>query len=260
MRIVIDISLKVISVDEGSSVLNIILAAMSTIGSCGANSNIQYFENAKEHIIKAVDAAESNKDITEFIPSHLLVYFNQIGKGLRDDESMDLSPNTIYNATLNKTTRKRLVLASSATGEIFFDLKVFASVPEVDKDKNTFTIIFNDGQRVTSQTPKEFKKIILEAFYDYESKRKIKIEGVGLYNKFDKLIKIEEIKHITLLDSLDVFSRIHDLSKLQDGWYNGEGKSLSLANLTWFAETFETYYDTTLKLPYLYPTVYVFYS
>lgn len=247
-----DVTLKIAGVGEGSAIPKIMLAALMSTGAI--SPYLPYFEKAKENIILAVDAAEHDKNVTEFIPTQLLGYFNIIGRGLRADESIILRPGSEKNGVLNKETRKKLVLASSSVNEIFYEMTAIASIPEVDKDKNTFTIISN-GQRVVSKLPRSHKKEIIEAFGDFESRRKVKIQGVGKFNRADRLLSIEKVKHVVLLDALDINSRLEELSQLPDGWNNGEGKEINKKDLEWFADFFDTSYDTTLPLPYLYPTL-----
>jgi hypothetical protein len=248
-----EVSLKLARISEGSAIPALMLAAATIAGQ--PNPNLPYYEKAKERIIKAVDAAETNSNITSHIPGHLLTYFNRIGKGLREDEVIDLSPDTSYKALLNKSTRKKLVLASSLINEILYEMVIIASVFEVDKQRETFTVVFGGGQKVVSRIPKEHKKAILKAFDNYENKTKIKINGIGKFNKQDRLINIDAIKHISILDPLDINARIDELSYLKDGWYNGEGVAPHRSLLKVFNEYFEAFYDATLPLPYLYPTI-----
>ncbi len=84
---------------------------------------------------------------------------------------------------------------------------------------------------------------------------KVILNGLGKYNKNDKLEGFERIEHITIIDSLDVSERIEEISKLEDGWLNGEGKSPAKENLIWFTNIFEDNFKSSLALPYLYPTI-----
>lgn len=247
-----DVSLKLAGINEGSAIPALMFAASTLVGNV-SNPNMPYYEQAKERIIQAVSAAENNGNITSHIPRHLLVYFNQIGKGLRDDETIDLSPNTNAKAYINKGTRKKLVQASTSTNEILYEMVIVATIPEVDKQKQTFNIIFGSGQKVSTRIPKEHKQEILKAFDTFEARTKVKITGTGRFNDQDRLIGIEVIKHIEILDPLDITARIEELSYLKDGWFNGEGFALPLEFLQWFNHNFLKYYDTTLPLPYLYP-------
>jgi hypothetical protein len=54
--------------------------------------------------------------------------------------------------------------------------------------------------------------------------------------------------------SLDVGSRLTELSLLQDGWLNGEGCVLSRDGLLRLGKSFDALFDAGLPLPFLYPT------
>lgn len=246
------ISLKLASVDEGSVIPKIILAA-SLIGFF-PNENYQYFEKAKQEIFKTIDAAATGKVIIGFIPENLLGYFNTIGKRLRDDETIDFSPNTSLQATLNKTSRKKLVLASSNISEVTNETKVYAFIPEADKSKQTFTMLLDNGQKIVAQIPLQHFTIIMEAFNNYEKKSKVAVSGIGRFNKYDKLESFESIEHIDILDPLDLGNRLEEIGLLQEEWLNGEGIAPKKEALDWFAKIFESNYDANLPLPYLYPT------
>lgn len=54
--------------------------------------------------------------------------------------------------------------------------------------------------------------------------------------------------------SLDVRSRLKELSRLQEGWLNGEGHVLSKEGLLRLGKSFAASFDAGLPLPFLYPT------
>lgn len=53
----------------------------------------------------------------------------------------------------------------------------------------------------------------------------------------------------------NVPSRLKELTALQDGWLNGEGKALDKKEIRWFVEMFERFFPNDLPFPYVYPTV-----
>lgn len=65
----------------------------------------------------------------------------------------------------------------------------------------------------------------------------------------------KSIKHMATLNPLDIPARLNELSKLENGWLNGEGIAPKKEHLLWFSEVFEDNFDTALLLPHLYPTV-----
>ena len=67
--------------------------------------------------------------------------------------------------------------------------------------------------------------------------------------------RAQRVDDFAVLDPLDVGSRLDELSRLEDGWLNGEGKALSPDGLRWLAECFDRYFSEELQLPCLCPTV-----
>ena len=70
----------------------------------------------------------------------------------------------------------------------------------------------------------------------------------------DRLKEIESVEHISPLDPLDVTLRLEALAALRDGWLDGKGLAPNHTGMDWLATTFEDNFDTSLVLPYLYPT------
>ncbi|CCQ96694.1 hypothetical protein CULT_480023 [[Clostridium] ultunense Esp] len=63
------------------------------------------------------------------------------------------------------------------------------------------------------------------------------------------------MEHVILLDSLNVPTRLEELSLLKDGWFDGEGKALDKNGIKWFADLFTRFYPDELPLPYVFPTI-----
>ncbi len=247
------VSLKLSSLENGSAIPKILLVS-STLG-LFPSQNTQYFEKARDQIIKSIDAAAKNENISHFIPENLLGYFNRIGKRLKDDETIDFSPNSVYDAKLTKAIRKKLVLSSSKIHEVVSEVTVRGTIPEADKSKQTFTIQLDAGQRIIADLKPPHQQAILTAFDKYEEKCHVLVSGVGRFDKYDKLIRFESIEHISILDPLDVVTRLNEIAELEDGWLNGEGIGPDKKALQWFAETFDDNYEGALPLPLIFPTL-----
>ena len=99
------------------------------------------------------------------------------------------------------------------------------------------------------------KDKVFTAFNEYKNKTYVSLKGVALYNWNDKLSKIEEIEYIDVLDPLDVSLRINNLLKLGSNWYEGQGKQLNQNLLITFGDLFNSYFDSKLPLPAIFPTV-----
>ena len=76
----------------------------------------QYFVEARDAIIDAIAAAETDSLTAEHLPENCLEYFDRIGRRLREEESIEFtSPARTNPARLTKASRRRLVLASQMT-------------------------------------------------------------------------------------------------------------------------------------------------
>lgn len=252
------ISLQLAQIQEGSVVPKILLvASMATANptiDIFPNSNIHYFDQAKERILKTIDAAGRDEK-QQYIPENLLAYFNKIGKHLHEDETIDFSPSDDkLNAKLNNSTRKKLVLSSAKNKQFTKEVQIYAIVPELDKDKRSFTISHID-QRISLPLSELHYEAVLKAFMEYEQRSLIFIKGIGRYNSADKLEAFESIENLEILESSEVSVRLNYLSELEDGWYHGEGLAIDKDGLDWFLLSYENYYDKNLMQPAIFPTV-----
>jgi hypothetical protein len=57
----------------------------------------------------------------------------------------------------------------------------------------------------------------------------------------------------SLLDDLDIASRLADLKKIKDGWLDGAGRAPSHEGLDWLARVLKDRYPNYLPRPYAYP-------
>jgi hypothetical protein len=255
------VSLKLYGVGEGSAIPKIALIyAMTTTQVASPEielfpeTNYTYFEEARDRIFQGIEAANSGGNIKEFIPESLLGYFNKIGKRLKEDEAINFNPASSTNTKLDRSTRKKLVLASSLIKQVTEEITLIALIPEVDKSKRTFTLMLDGAQRITVEIPPSHISIILKAFDEYEKKCRVSIKGIGRFNEQDKLEGFELIEGISIIDPLDVFLRLEEISTIKNGWLNGEGLAPSKENLNWFATMFEGHFNMNFPLPYIFPT------
>jgi len=252
------ISIKLVSIEEGSAIPKLALFfSCATVGLFPPAIQQAYFEKARDSLINAIEAANGNKAVTGILPENLLGYFEQIGRGLLDDESIEFKgPGSGKKAVLNKETRKRLILASSKTQSYTEEIdRLIGAIPEVDQDRNTFTILTSEGEKVQAPLEPFNREIVFNAFNKFTDGEKVTIKGIGQYNRAGKLIKLDSIEEIQLLDELDIGLRLSELLKLKDGWMDGKGKAIESTSTEWFLKGFCEYYEANLPLPRLFPTL-----
>jgi hypothetical protein len=248
------LALKLTGVGEGSAIPQMSLFVDSN--QLFPPENQYYFEQARDNVINAINAAEHDEPITQHMPEFLLGYFDRIGRSLRDLECIEFDPqNTTRPARLTKATRRKLILASSQVQELTEDVILRGAIPEADQGKMTFELQVINGPRVIAPIATQHMQTVLEAFNGYKQGARILLQGIGRYNRYDRLQSLEAVEHLSLLDSNDVTARLEELRALRHGWLDGKkGFAPNNMGLDWLANGFKTHFPDGLPLPYLYPT------
>lgn len=248
------IQLKLTGLEEGSTVPIISLEVASPTLFPPASQI--YFERAREAMVEAIGAAEEKRPVVEYLPEGALGYFDRLGRSLRDGEAIEFATEAHPSpARLNKESRRRLLLASSKIQELTEETSLRGTVPEADQDGMSFHVQLMDGRKVKAPITEQHFKPILDAFNGYKAGAKILLQGIGRFNRNEKLLAFDSIEHVNLLDPLDVPARLDELRSLKAGWLDGEGVAPSGEGLDWLSEAFELNYPDELPLPYLYPTL-----
>jgi len=173
---------------------------------------------------------------------------------LHADEYIEFArPNEQHSVRLTKETRRKLVLASHVR-EFTEDIIVRGCVPEADQDSMTFELQIINGPKITGPIPEQHLEIIVEAFVGYQNGKRILVQGVGRYNRQNRLTGMASIEHITFLDPLDVPARLDEFRCLKKGWLEGTGEPPPKAGLDWLAAQFSSLYPDDVELPHVYPT------
>lgn len=254
------IYLKLVDIEEGSAIAKFAIASAVTLTSSLPLENLDnftYFEKAKDKVVTIIESV-NNGTIPQEHDYRLLSYFNKIGRNLLDDESIDFGYNYASkagsNAILNKTTRKKLLLSSEQKTEYTDSIKLFALIPEIDQKNSTFQIETDFGS-IKCPLTENIEDTVFTAFNEYKNKTYISLKGTALFNWNDKIQEVCEVESIDVLDPLDISLRINTLLKLENNWYQGQGKSLNKEHLTRFGNLFNSYFNNKLPLPAIFPKI-----
>jgi hypothetical protein len=248
------IQLKLTGLEEGSTIpiISLDVAASSLF----PLANQRYFEQAREAVVSAIGAAEQNRPVVEHLPEKTLSYFNRLGRTLRNGEAIEFTTAAHpIPARLTKDTRRRLLLASSTIKELTEETSLRGTVPEADQDGMTFQVQIADGRKVRAPITEQHYETILDAFNGYKSGIKILLQGIGRFNRNEKLLGFDSIEHVSLLDARDVPARLDELRFLKPGWLDGQGEAPSHEGLDWLSQAFDRHYPDDLPLPFVYPTL-----
>ena len=299
------IELKLTGIEDGSAVPVISLFVITNrllFPAFPTKTNQYYFERARDDIVRTIGAvedatigairdAEESKAITYILTEKTLYYFDRIGQGLREDETIEfITPDNQLSAKLTINARQWLISAYSMVKERSADIiretadiiretsadiiretrtrqyipstveeltkgtTVRGTVPEVNQDDMTFLIQSFDGQQIKAPITPQHLDAILEAFNGYKNDLRFLFQGIARFDRSDQLLEFDSIERISPLDELDISVQIDDLRLLKDGWLEGQGKAPSKEGLDWLSQAFDNYYPSDLPLPYLYPT------
>jgi len=255
-----NIYLKLSTIEEGSTIPQIVIA---TTISVFATPNISvpndeyfsYFEKARDKVFELIENANSDKSVeTE---SKFLNYFNRIGKNLKEGETIDFlnSDTSTRNVTFSKNTRRKILLSRNEKLEYSELIHENVRISAMDKKNQVFYIELKDNTYECPIIP-DFHDTISTAFHEYENKTLISLKATGLFNNQHKLIHIENIESMDILDPFDISVRLNDLLELKDKWYDGvDGKILDQKNTLLFKDYFNTYFNSDLQLPAIFPTL-----
>ncbi len=250
------IDLKLAGIGDGSAVPIINIATTDSILPGMELPHQRFLMLAKDDIATAVAAASENghAPANGYLPNRFLAYFNRIGRSLRDDEALELPrSNGSAPARLTKETRQRL-LQRSAILEFTQEVALRGTVPEADQDRMTFELQQIYGSKIAGPLPEQHRETIIAAFNGYKDNARILVQGIGRYDRQNRLSSVETVEQVTPLDPLDVPARLDELRAMQDGWLDGAGKAPSRDGLEWLSISFERHFPDDLPLPHVYPT------
>ena len=251
----VDVELKLSDVAVGSTVPVITLSEASPHSSMFLSQNRRYLEQARNSIVQAIGAVDQGKSATGHLRREDLVYFNRLGRFLREDEYIELIVNEHSTPVrLTRETRHKLILESK---EVLPAKNVVLRglIPEADQDRRTFVLEVLDGGKVTIPILDQYIDTVIEAFNGYRMNVRVLLRGMGKYDRHDRLVGVEPVEQISRLDPLDIRGRLDELRSLEDGWLDGVGIAPGSDELEWLAAGFDRHYPDDLPLPYLYPTV-----
>jgi len=215
------------------------------------------FEQARDMIAAAVDAATKDAPLPRGFPRSTLGRFNLFGRSLRPGEAIELrkrrgEPGPRYNHAV----RKRLVLMEEKSFSDAVDL--VGRIYEADVERGIFHILV-DGQKLLGSFTPEYEDVILVALREHERTR-VRLVGTGRYDAEDQLERIEELADVSLVEegqlaAEDLKARFDELGALGKGWVDGDGKALDRQGLAKVKGVLlELHEREDVPIPYVYPT------
>lgn len=245
-----DVELKLESLSEGSAILKVLLISIGL--TTFSDANAKYYKEASEKIVNAISAAENNKNITNYIPGHLLHYFEKLGKNLGKGESIEFSHRRDNKSVLNITSRKRLADAYNKTP---YNKSMSLRGKVAGYNKATYTFFFErlNGKIIQGTYHASQKRFIEKAVSQYDKEQYYVIRGVCYFDKADNLIQMNSIDQHEDLGSNDITVKIEKFLNFKRGWYNGDGIKFDKSFIYEFANLYDDNFDHKLLAPKVFP-------
>jgi hypothetical protein len=215
-------------IDEGSAkpVLALVMAGALAL----QDGEQDYFEKARDLVAACVAAPDAA--LPENFPKELLGHFNQLGRSLRDDETMELPLRDKRDAAkLTPEKRKRLVLAADQVYERELSLLGYIEALDFFKSPATFRLRLTDGGQAIVPMPDSFHNNA--RVYSGYQRHQISVRGVGAFDSWDRLQKVIFVESLDVIKNYAIATRMDEISQLEDGWFEGGGVAPDAEKLTY---------------------------
>jgi len=233
-------------IDEGSARPMLVLVLSGALALAGGERD--YFEQARDLVSECVAAPTGS--LPARFPRELLSHFNQLGRSLRDDETLELPRQGAASAVLTQDKRKELVLAADQVYEKETDL--VGVIAEVDFEKATFRLRLPDGGQVAVPMPDSFHNKARE--FGGKPRHQVAFKGVAAYDSWDRLQRVVSVESLEVIKNYAIAARLDELGQLESGWFEGRGAAPDAEQFAVVADKLVEQYPERLKLPSIVPT------
>jgi hypothetical protein len=240
------VEVRLAAIEEGSAILSLVLAGLSL-----TNDASVYMTRAHDKIVSTIANVERG-ELPE-LPPELLRYFDRFGRSLLDGESIRFQRTDGEKISLTPEGREKLLRASEAE-EWTEEKLIKGRVSGADVADAYFVLKLTDGTKLKAPLEQQHRATVLDAMGQYEKNRIVAVKGIVRIDRNGHPKSVDSVEHMTILDPLDIETRLEELAALKDRWLNGKGVALDETGLKALSERFEENFSSDLPLPYLYPT------
>ena len=241
-----DFHLHLEKIDPGSSKPMLSIVAAGALALTGGTAT--FFERARDLVAECI-AAEGQ--LPPEFPRSLLTHFNQVGRSLRDDETLQLPrASCVSPAVLTPERRKHLVLAADKVYEREIELN--GSIVEANWEKSSFQLRLADGTLAVVPMPESFHAQARN--HGGRTRDQVTVRGVGAYDSWDRLQKVVSVESLEVQPNYELAAKFDELGTLENGWHDGQGLAPQKAMLDVIADQMIRHFPDRLPLPAIVPT------
>jgi hypothetical protein len=214
------------------------------------------FDEARDVIEAVVAAAGRREPLPPAFPPHLAKRFNQFGRGLRDDESVELRrPGAASGPRYDRAVRKWIVVQQEGRYEDAAEVVGVVSGGVIDREQITIKI---DGDALVDGkcSPALVRQTLALA------EQRVRVLGLGSFDRHDRLERFLRVDDVVALDDEDGGSRgpaslqtqFLDLASLRAGWFEEGTPALDAAGLASVQAFLASSIGQGVPVPHVYPT------
>ncbi len=253
-----DFSVNMVDIKPGSAhvALRVYYDTKNYIPAC--TKEAEFVEKGMQNVLNWMSQASNTDCEIEGITKSDASMLSKFGKFLRQDEKIEFGEAGGADVVLFDCNSRMKFLKYSSNICILEDRNLTGIVAECDASRNTFTLKLISGESIDGiPVPKSHDDFdaITESLKSSKTlcPRKISIDCTVEINRQNKIQSVESIERLTLLESLDVPSRLEEFANLKSGWLDGCGDEFELEKLRELGLLFIENYPSECPLPYTYP-------
>jgi hypothetical protein len=152
-------------------------------------------DTAVELVSAAIVAADNGQPLPEELPRNIIPLFGDYGKGLREDESVELkSERTRIAASYTRNSQRELLARAMS---VYTDVVEFTGEVRAVDLGGTFTLKLDDGSRIPGRFSADQETVVTEALQEHASRR-LRVNGVAEFHPSGEIKGIVKVKDLTI--------------------------------------------------------------
>jgi hypothetical protein len=190
------LSLKFFKIEEGSTAVPI-MREFETEDQADfwKTQPADELDTAVELVNAAILAANDNQPLPDDLPKNIIPLFADYGKGLRDDESVELVSERNHTTANYTRTAQRELLARVTS--VYTDVVDYTGEVRAVDLGGTFTLKLDDGSKITGRFSADQEAVVTEALQEHTSRR-LRVNGIAEFYPAGEIKSIIKVKELTI--------------------------------------------------------------
>jgi hypothetical protein len=246
-------SLRLREVLPGSAVPQLLREPASDAGLLFFESD--EFDRARDTFNTCIEQIRDGNKMPEAFTPRVVSLVSRLGLRLLSSESIEFSPPDGTPAPrFDHGVRQRI--AELANSTYLDEVTIAGFVEAVDKKEGKEHFRLHSEEYGDIELPLSVidEKAVFAAL-QHSSAARVTVPAIALLSADGKIQSVIETGSPEIDDDIaDVRDRVEELRKLDDGWFDGRGKSLDRSAVEWLEQLSSVFEAGHVPRPYLYPT------